>query len=71
MLDLTTRHPSTQQIMRFFAYAHLPEPLQAISRPCGELAEAMVTALPDSAELTVGLRQLLQAKDAFVRAALP
>lgn len=70
MLDLTTRHPSTQQIMRYFAYAHLPAHLATISGPCCALAEAMVLALPDSAELTVGLRKLLESKDAFVRAAL-
>ncbi len=58
-------------IMRFFEYAHLPEKLQAVSRPIGDLAQQMDTALPDCAEKTVGLRKLLEAKDAFVRAALP
>lgn len=71
MIDLSARHPSTQQIMRYFDYDHLPIALQGISRPCGELAEAMCTVLPDGPELTTGLRKLLEAKDCFVRAALP
>jgi hypothetical protein len=70
-MDLANRHPSTQQIARYFEYAHLPERLQTASRPCGQLAEQMIAALPDGQELTFGLRQLLLAKDAFVRAALP
>jgi hypothetical protein len=35
------------------------------------LAEAMIVELPDGPELTAGLRKLLEAKDCFVRAALP
>lgn len=65
------RHPSTTGILRYFAYEHLPENLQAVSRPLGETALAMVDALPDGPELTAGLRKLLEAKDCFVRAALP
>lgn len=64
------RHPATTGLLKHFAYAHLPEHLQAVSRPCGELADAMVTALPDGPELTAGLRKLLEAKDCFVRQAL-
>ena len=71
MLDLSTRHASTQQIMQYFAFAHLPTHLQGISRSCGALAEAMCAMMPDSPELTVGLRKLLEAKDCFVRAAFP
>lgn len=70
-MDLSTRHPGTRQIARYFEYTHLPEHLQAVSRPCAELAEAMIGALPDGPELTAGLRKLLEAKDCFVRAALP
>jgi hypothetical protein len=64
------RHPATTGLLRYFEYAHLPERLQAVSRPCGELAQAMVDELPDGPELTTGLRKLLEAKDCFVRAAL-
>lgn len=69
-MDLSNRHPSTQQIGRYFEYAHLAERLQAVSRPCGELADQMIAALPDGPELTAGLRKLLEAKDCFVRASL-
>ena len=56
-------------IMRYFAYKHLPEHLQAISKPLGELAIVM-SSLPDGPEKSAGLRKLLEAKDCFVRAAL-
>lgn len=66
-----TRHPSTTGLLRFFEYEHLPTHLQATSRRCYQLAHAMVEDLPDGPELTTGLRKLLEAKDCFVRAALP
>lgn len=65
------RHPATTGVLKFFEFAHLPERLQAVSRPCAELAHGMVEQLPDGPELTVGLRKLLEAKDCFVRASLP
>ncbi|MGW4525188.1 hypothetical protein [Amycolatopsis sp. NPDC004378] len=64
------RHPSVAHFAPLFAYAHLPERLQAISKPCAALADEMLRALPDGPELTVGLRKLLEAKDAFVRQAV-
>jgi hypothetical protein len=64
------RHPSTQHFRPLFAYAHLPFALAATSRSCAQLAEEMVLELPDGPELTAGLRKLLEAKDAFVRAGL-
>ena len=70
MIDLDGRHPATQQIARYFAYGHLPEPLRTVSLLCHDLAEAMIDRLPDGPELTTGLRKLLEGKDAFVRAAL-
>lgn len=70
-MNVEGRHPSTVGIARFFEWEHLPPYLQAISRPCGEMAEQMIQALPDGPELTAGLRKLLEAKDCFVRAALP
>jgi len=69
-MNTADRHFSTTQVARHFSYAHLPTHLQEISAPCHDLAEAMVTALPDGPELTAGLRKLLEAKDCFVRAAL-
>ncbi|WP_328934158.1 MULTISPECIES: hypothetical protein [unclassified Streptomyces] len=64
------RHPSTQHVMRYFAWGHLPAHLQEKSQACAELAGLMVSSLPDGPELTAGLRKLLEAKDCFVRAAL-
>jgi hypothetical protein len=64
------RHPATEHLLRFFEHDHLPAHLQAVSAPCGDLAQQMVAALPDGPELSAGLRRLLEAKDCFVRAAL-
>jgi hypothetical protein len=60
--------PSTT--IKYFEYAHLPEKLQEISRPLGELAELMESTLPDGPEKSAGMRKLLEAKDCFVRSAL-
>lgn len=57
-------------ILQFFAYAHLPEHLQEISKPFGDMAEKMTDTLPSNPELSAGLRKLLEAKDCFVRAKL-
>jgi len=57
-------------IMQFFAYAHLPTHLREVSRLFADLAEAVISALPDNAERSVALRKLLEAKDAAVRARL-
>ena len=62
--------PPLDPIMQFFAYAHLPAHLQAISKPWCELAEHVFATLPRNAERTVALRKLLEGKDAAVRAAL-
>lgn len=55
-------------ILQFFAYSHLPQQLQSVSAPFGELAEAMHATLPRNPERTVALQKLLEAKDAAVRA---
>lgn len=57
-------------MLQFFAYAHLPAGLQAISKPFGDLAEQMVQTLPRNPERSAGLRKLLEAKDCAVRAQL-
>jgi hypothetical protein len=69
-LDLTGRHPATQQIARWFDFAHLPPAQREVSRHCAVLAELVIEDLPDGPELTTGLRKLLEAKDCFVRASL-
>lgn len=58
-------------IMKYFAFAHLPEKLQEVSKPIGELAAKMDADIPDGAEKSAGLRKLLEAKDCLVRAILP
>lgn len=63
---LNVRYP----ILDYFTWEHLPPNLQEISRPLGELAIGLAGTLPNSAELSAGLRKLLEAKDCFVRAAL-
>lgn len=60
----------SHRLLRFFKWAHLPPELQAISKPCGELAELVDKTLPDGSEKTAGLWKLLEAKDCFVRARL-
>lgn len=57
-----------EHILQFFAYSHLPQHLQAVSKPFGDLAQQIVDALPRNPERTVALRKLLEAKDAAVRA---
>jgi len=72
MIDTAGRHPSTVHIARYFSYDHLPDgPLMETSARCAGLAAAMIADLEDGPELTAGLRHLLEAKDCFVRAALP
>lgn len=62
-------NPAIVHVLKFFKWDHLPEKLQTVSRPFGELAE-QVARLADSPEVTVALRKLLEAKDAAVRAVL-
>jgi hypothetical protein len=59
-----------EPIQQFFAYAHLPSHLQAISAPFGILADKIICTVPRNPERSVALRKLLEAKDAAVRAVL-
>jgi len=65
--DGTPRHPSTTAVLRHFKFDHLPAHLQAVSEPCSRLAFKMADELPEGPDLTCGLRDLLTAKDNFVR----
>lgn len=58
------------EILKFFKFDHLPEHLQAVSKPFGVLANEMEMLLPSGAEKATALRKLLEAKDAAVRATL-
>lgn len=62
--------PRREHIMQYFAYAHLPPHLRAVSRQFHDLAIGVVMSLPRNPERTVALRKLLEAKDAAVRARL-
>ena len=55
--------------MKYFAYSHLPEDLQAVSKRFAELANYIKTFVP-SVEREVALRKLLEAKDCAVRASM-
>ena len=59
-----------EPILKFFAFEHLPEHLQSISKNFSMLAHDIIHTLPRNAERSVALRKLLEAKDAAVRAAL-
>lgn len=63
-------HSSIEHVLKFFKYDHLPERLQAISKPFADLALQVAERAPQNQETTVALRKLLEAKDAAVRAAL-
>jgi hypothetical protein len=57
-------------ILQFFDYTHLPERLQAVSRPFHTLAYQMERELSVNAEKSMALRKLLEARDTAVRALL-
>ena len=60
-----------EQILQFFVCGHLPDKLQKVSEPFGNLAlMTIMNVLPRNPERTVALRKLLESKDAAVRAAL-
>lgn len=56
-----------EEIMQFFAYTQLPQHLQAVSRPFGELAAQLAARLPHNRELIKALDKLVEAKDCAVR----
>lgn len=64
------RHRAVDELLEHFTYAHLTNAeLAATSKQFHDLAHWLADNLPDGgAELTVGLRKLLEAKDCAVRA---
>lgn len=58
------------ELLGFFGYQQLPPHLQMVSMPFHQLAHELVGTIDWSWELLAGLRDLLRAKDAAVRAAL-
>ena len=67
--DIPQPEPTGEPMLRYFTYSHLPGPLQDVSKLFHATALAVILDLPRSAERTVALRKLLEAKDAAVRAA--
>lgn len=66
------RHPSVRQVTRWFDYRHLASGTpRLVSEHFAYFAGDMLAMIPaEDPELTTGLRKLLEAKDAFVRAAI-
>ena len=50
-------------VKKLFAYKHLPDRLQRISGPFSHMATTLFVDLPPSAELTLCLRKLWEAKN--------
>lgn len=68
--ELGVEPVAEERMMKWFEFSHLPENLQAVSKPFGELAAKIVETVESGPERTVALRKLLEAKDAAVRAKL-
>lgn len=65
------RHPGTVHVLNHLVpNPRLPAELRNIAELVAELADDVLTEVPDGPELTAGLRKLLEAKDCFVRARL-
>lgn len=62
--------PEKDQMLKWFAYEHLPDALKEISRPFSRLADVVDDLCEPGPERTVALRKLLEAKDAAVRSRL-
>ena len=56
-----------ERLWRYFAYAHLPRPLQDVSARFRDLAQHVIVTQAPTPERTVCLRKLLEAKDCAVR----
>lgn len=67
---LEGRHTATRSVGKWFTFGHLKGSARITSAAACQLAIAMLLTIPDGPELTVGLRKLLEAKDAFVRASI-
>lgn len=59
-------------IMKHFTWEHLKhQEARDVSKEIGQLAIMLNLSIPDGPEKSAGLRKLLEAKDALVRAVLP
>lgn len=55
-----------KKIESLFRYSHLPEHLQAVSKPFYDMAMDIIAQAPPSAEQTLALRHLWDAKNLVV-----
>lgn len=60
----------TNDMLKYFAFEHLPEHLQDVSSRFAELAHWVHHTLPAGPETTTAMRKLLEAKDCAVRSSL-
>ncbi len=67
---IADRHQSVSNVAQWFAFGHLEGTARVTSAAICRTAVGMLLTIEDSPELTVGLRKLLEAKDALVRAAI-
>lgn len=67
---MQTYEQRMDKAVSLFRYSHLPEHLQAASKPFYDLAVNLVETLPNSAECTLALRSLWEAKNLAVFAAV-
>lgn len=64
------RNEAVNRALRNFRFSHLPEHLQAVSKPFHDLAVSIADAHPRGGDqVMIGLQKLLEAKDCIVRAA--
>lgn len=65
------RHPGVQTALAWLCFSHLPPALRDYSRPFYETAADLIVVIDrDSAELTIALNKLVEAKDWAVRAGI-
>jgi hypothetical protein len=62
--------PEIENVLKFFKYEHLNEPLRSVSKEFHDMAHRVARG-PQNAESAMALRKLLEAKDCAVRAHLP
>lgn len=70
-IEFTPGEIKTDDVLRYFHYAHLPSVLREKSAPFCALARKLIDTTPRCPQRTIALNKLLEAKDAAVRAALP
>lgn len=68
MSKFTQGEIASDGILVCFSYEHLPEHLQARSKPFAELARHIIDNTPRNPERTTALRKLREAKDCAITA---